>query len=142
MGSAVSKSSSFWLYACFYSRKWSPKGLHVLDTKHSRLSGRCEVPVLKYVPHHEDVQWNVGITSRILNVGIRWRWVVSFTPRPLYPAGRTPGTHRIQGWVGPSAGLDAVAKRKIPCPSREKNRPTRCTVTIWRYSGSCNCKAM
>jgi hypothetical protein len=26
--------------------------------------------------------------------------VVSFTPRPLYPQGKTPGTHWIGGWVG------------------------------------------
>jgi len=27
---------------------------------------------------------------------------------------RAPGTHRIWGWVGPSAVLEAVVKRKIP----------------------------
>jgi hypothetical protein len=26
-----------------------------------------------------------NIAPRILDLGIRWRWVVSFTPRPLYP---------------------------------------------------------
>jgi hypothetical protein len=26
-----------------------------------------------------------GYSSTILNLGIRWRWAVSFTPRPLYP---------------------------------------------------------
>jgi hypothetical protein len=26
---------------------------------------------------------------------------------------RAPGTHRIEGWVGPRAGLDDVEKRKI-----------------------------
>jgi hypothetical protein len=26
-----------------------------------------------------------GIAPRILDLGTRWRWVVSFTPRPLYP---------------------------------------------------------
>jgi len=41
-------------------------------------------------------------------------WVVSFTHRPLYPRERTRGTHWIGGWVGPSAGLDTVVKRKIP----------------------------
>jgi hypothetical protein len=39
-----------------------------------------------------------GIAPRILDLGTRWRWVVSFTPRPLYPQeepliliGRRPG---------------------------------------------------
>jgi len=30
-----------------------------------------------------------------------------------------PGAH--VGWVGPRAGLDAVTKRKNPCPCRESN---------------------
>jgi hypothetical protein len=29
---------------------------------------------------------------------------------------RTPGTHWIGGWVGPTAVLDAVLKRRIPSP--------------------------
>jgi hypothetical protein len=30
-----------------------------------------------------------GIAHRSLDLGIRWRWVVSFTPRPLYPQGKS-----------------------------------------------------
>jgi len=30
------------------------------------------------------------IAPRILDVGTRWRWVVSFTHRPLYPKGKSP----------------------------------------------------
>jgi hypothetical protein len=30
--------------------------------------------------------WGSGGTAlRILNLGTKWRWAVSFTPRPLYP---------------------------------------------------------
>jgi hypothetical protein len=48
-----------------------------------------------------------------LDLGTRWRSVVSFTPLPLYPPGeRAPGTHWIGSWVDPSVGLDAVEKRK------------------------------
>jgi len=39
---------------------------------------------------NEDVSVNGGTVPRILNMGIRWRWVVSFTPRPLYPQGNSP----------------------------------------------------
>jgi hypothetical protein len=42
-----------------------------------------------------------------------------FTPRE-----RPPDTHWIRGWVGPSAVLDAVVKRKIPSPRRESNPRT------------------
>jgi hypothetical protein len=31
-----------------------------------------------------------GMTPRILDLGTGWRWVVSFTPRPLYPQGKSP----------------------------------------------------
>jgi hypothetical protein len=34
--------------------------------------------------------WGSGcIAPRILDLGTRWRWVVSFTPRPLYPQGKS-----------------------------------------------------
>jgi len=38
--------------------------------------------------------------------------MVSFTPRPLSPRERDPVTHWMRVWVGPKAGLDALAKRK------------------------------
>jgi hypothetical protein len=65
-----------------------------------------------------------GIVPRILDLGSRWRWVISFTPRPLYPQGKSPGTHWIGGWVAPRAVLGAVVKRKIPSPRRESNPRT------------------
>jgi hypothetical protein len=45
---------------------------------------------------------------------------------------RAPGTHWIGGWVGPRAGLDAVAKRKFRAPveNRIPLRPARRLVTI------------
>jgi hypothetical protein len=39
-----------------------------------------------------------------------------FTPRE-----RAPGTHWIEGWVGPRAVPDMVVKRKIPSPLRDSN---------------------
>jgi hypothetical protein len=57
---------------------------------------------------------NRCIVLRILDLGTRWRSVVSFTPRPLYPREGAHGTHWIGGWVGPTAILNAVVKRKIP----------------------------
>jgi hypothetical protein len=31
-----------------------------------------------------------GIAACILDLGTRWRWAVSFTPRLLYPQGKSP----------------------------------------------------
>jgi len=41
-------------------------------------------------------------------------WVVTVTPWPLYPRGRT-GTHCTGGWVDPRAGLDGCGKSR-PTP--------------------------
>jgi hypothetical protein len=36
----------------------------------------------------------------LLDLGTRWRWVVSFTLRPLYPRGKTPAAIRQEAeWV-------------------------------------------
>ena len=43
---------------------------------------------------------------------LRWGWVVSTMPLPLYPRER-PGTHCTGGWVGPRAGLDGCGTNKI-----------------------------
>jgi hypothetical protein len=42
-------------------------------------------------------------------------------PAALYPREKTPGTHWIGGWVGPRAGLNTGARRKILCPCRGSN---------------------
>jgi hypothetical protein len=53
----------------------------------------------------------------IRDLGARRGWVVSTTPRPLYPRKR-PGTHCTRGWVDPRAGLDLC----------EKSRPHRNSI--------------
>jgi hypothetical protein len=62
-------------------------------------------------------------------------------PAALYPRGKDPGTHCTGGWVGPKAGLDAGARRKILCLCRGLNpdRPARSqTLYCLRYRGSFN----
>jgi hypothetical protein len=41
-------------------------------------------------PRHEGVLGSRGIAPRILDCGSTWRWLVSFTPQPLYPQGKSP----------------------------------------------------
>jgi hypothetical protein len=54
-------------------------------------------PAPKIVQHHAvKTYWRSGgIALRILNLDTRWRWVVSFTSRPLYP--RYPVDRRLGG---------------------------------------------
>jgi hypothetical protein len=65
-----------------------------------------------------------GIAPRILDLGTRWRWVVSFTPRPLYSQWKSPRYPLGRRLGGPSAVLDVVVKRQIPSLHRESNRRT------------------
>jgi len=41
-------------------------------------------PLLNYAPRRGNMLGNGGIAS-LLNLGTRWGWAVSYTPRPLYP---------------------------------------------------------
>jgi hypothetical protein len=68
---------------------------------------------LCWTKHHSmKTDWGSGgIAPRILDLGTRWRWVVNFTPRSLYPRERIPANHWIGVWVGPRDVLDAVVKR-------------------------------
>ena len=51
-------------------------------------------------------------------------WVVNATSRPLYPPGERAGAHCIEGWVGPSAGLDRCGISR-PTGIRSPDRPAR-----------------
>ena len=58
-------------------------------------------------------------------------WVVSTTPRPLYPSG-SPGTHCTGGRVGPRAGLDGCGK-SLPHRDSIPDRPAH-SESLYRLS--------
>jgi len=60
--------------------------LNLVSTQEADSYGR-----LHSVVHHAmKTYWeNGGIAPRVLNVGARWRWVVSFMSRPLYPRNKS-----------------------------------------------------
>jgi len=61
--------------------------------------------------------WEWINSSLILNLGIVWRWLISFTPCPIYHQGRSTSTYINRGgWVYPIARFDALEKRWILCP--------------------------
>jgi hypothetical protein len=39
--------------------------------------------------------------------------VVGFTPRPLYPQGKIPDAHYLEGWLGPRTVLNNVEASDI-----------------------------
>jgi hypothetical protein len=65
------------------------------------------------------VYWGSGsIAPRILDLGPRWRWVVSFTPRHLYPQGKSPCYPLDRSLGGPHM----MAKRESSFPAPTWNR--------------------
>ena len=62
-------------------------------------------------------------------------WVVSTTPRPLYPR-ESPGTHCTGGWVDPRAGLEG-AENLAATGMRFPDRPAR---NEWLYRLSYPCR--
>jgi hypothetical protein len=70
----------------------------------------------------------------ILDLGNRWGWVVSVTPRTRFsPGERTSATHCTGGWVGSRAGLDIEVRGKILCPRRESNLDHPVIQPVARY---------
>jgi hypothetical protein len=62
-----------------------------------------------------------GIAPHIFDLGTRWRWVVSFTPLPLYPQGKRPWYPLDRRLVGPQSrsGGSGVKKSSQPMSGLE-----------------------
>jgi hypothetical protein len=106
-----------------YSTNYSTFQMHFMvftytSSTYYKMKVKVKLSLWFLTEHHAmKAYWGSGgIAPRILELDTRWRWVVSFTPRPLYPRKRAPDTYWIGSWVGPRAGLDAVVKRKVPSP--------------------------
>jgi hypothetical protein len=83
----------------------------------------------RYMPWGERRYSSYSYLTSALDGGER---SASRPSRALPPGETTPSTHWIGGWVGPRAGLDAGARRKILCPCRGSNadRPA-CSQTLY-----------
>jgi hypothetical protein len=62
-----------------------------------------------------------GIAPCIIDHGTRWRWVVGFTPRPLYPHGKSPWYPLDRRLGGPQSrsGRGGEEKNSQPPPGIE-----------------------
>jgi len=70
----------------YWGLKWYFQSLHTNTLCKVKLS-------LCFTKHHaiKKMCWGSGnIAPRILDLGTRWRLLVKFTPRPIYPQGNSP----------------------------------------------------
>jgi hypothetical protein len=67
-----------------------------------------------------------GIAPCVLNLEIRWIWVVSFTHLPLYPQGKSPRYPLDRRLSGPKASLNAMEIGQVSAPSGIESRIPRC----------------
>jgi hypothetical protein len=80
------------------------------------------------------------------NLGSRWMWLVSFTPRPLYPQGKSPWypLDRRPGGPQSRSGRGGEEKNSQPQPGIEARIPIVQPVAHLKVSGvaawSENCK--
>jgi hypothetical protein len=70
------------------------------------------VSVLNYPPYYVDLGGSGCIAPCILNLGSRWRLVVSFTPPPLYPRGKSPWYPTDKRQHEPQSRLECCREEK------------------------------
>jgi hypothetical protein len=86
LGSNFQTSLHFVIPRLYQTRKRTAKMIRILKVKVKIQLSLC----FKWAPRHKDVLGSGGIVPRILDFGTRWRWVVSFTTRPIYLQGKSP----------------------------------------------------
>jgi hypothetical protein len=74
--------------------------------------------IIVYKLYHEDVRECDDILA---SLSISALGESEFTLLVLYTLDKGPDTHWIGGWMGPTAGMHAVGKRKTSCPCLERN---------------------
>jgi hypothetical protein len=87
---------------------------------------KVNLSLFNEAPRHEDVWWCGVIAPRIINLGSRWRWIVSFMSGKETPV----PTGEEVGWT--SDPVWKWRRRKSPCPCGESilGRTVRSLVTI------------
>jgi hypothetical protein len=97
--------------------------------------GMKTYPVLNWAPRLEHVLGSGIVAPRILNLGTRWRCVVRFTTRPLYPRGKSPRytLDRSLGGLQSRSGRGGEEKNSLNLPEIEprSSSPYSSHYTDW-----------
>jgi len=97
----------------------------VFKLKFINLYSEWQCVLFKLAPLHEGLLGSRGIAPRILDLGTRWIWVVSFTSRPLYPQGKSPRYPLDRRLGGPPEPFwTRGGEEKNSLPRRESNPRT------------------
>jgi hypothetical protein len=101
-----------------------------LHVKRRILNVRC--PCASLIKQWSTIPWSRVAERRyqstILGFGIRWRWVVSFTPLPLYPRVKNPRYPLLRRLGGPRADLEAVGVEKNFTPAGNRTLAVQAVV--------------
>jgi hypothetical protein len=106
-------------YPCLTSLQWWHKRMLYL-MKIAKVKVKLSLCLTKH--HAMKTYWGSGsIAPRILDLCTRWRWVVSFTHRSLYPQGKSPWYPLNKKLVGPQSrsGRGGEEKNSKPPPGIE-----------------------
>jgi hypothetical protein len=71
-------------------------------------------------PWRHIVEWTYR--SSVLDVGTRWRWMVSFTPLPLYSRGKSPRYPLYRRMGGPQSPSGHCGEEKNLAPAGNRTR--------------------
>jgi hypothetical protein len=93
----LSQPISFTFYDSFFSHYTTSHSVLVFSVRDRRLPSSVLTVVSSDSPHGQTL--HTKQRSPIHDLGTRWGWVVSYTPRPGFtPWKRTPCTHCTEGW--------------------------------------------
>jgi hypothetical protein len=120
-----------WLTIVYSDGLWYC-GVEPSDFAIRKLNAKVKLSLcFKWAQRNEGVLGNGGIAPRILDLGTRGRWMVSFTPRPLYPQGKSPWYPLYRRLGGPQSRTrrgDEEKKFPTPAGTRTPYLPARSPV--------------
>jgi hypothetical protein len=102
-----------------------------------KLKVKLSLCFFNWAPRHEGVFRSGVIAPLILDLGSRWRWVVSFTTWPLYPQGKRPWYPLDRRLGGPQSrsGRSGEEKNSQSLTGLEHPITQRYTTELYRLPG-------